>query len=210
MLGDLQKPLGTVVEETTALWTLRWTLMYGRSVEPWGGVGYLNPGGDVVGGDTHGLITTVRTQDTAQFRSSIWSGEFEATKCLSLSSSDRWCSSGSSFCGGRSKNSQGEWIVFDLGEEKVVQRFRIINYWSSSDCYSCKSIELYAAGTISGPWALAGCWPNVPRCSVSRGVTMVLVLPSRGRYFRLNTKENYGAGGAGIYNIAFWAALDDC
>ena len=171
--------------------------------EPWGGRGWQHPGGDCTDGE-RGVIRTVTTANDAQHRSSIWAGEYDARSCLSHGRSDRFCSSSTSFAGGRSRVPDGEWIVFDLAKPSAVERVRFINYWSSNDSFSVKRLFVDVANELNGPWRTVGVWGNVPRCSESRGYTLHLDAPVAARFWRLRCTETHGGGGFGIYNIAFF------
>ena len=54
------------------------------------------------------------TRNESAYRSSIWAGEHEATRCLTTNASDRFCARNGSFSNGKPSNGFGEWIVFDL------------------------------------------------------------------------------------------------
>ena len=82
---------------------------------------------------------------------------------------DKWCS-GKHFLGSLSTSELGEWVVFDLPPEKIVEQIRIVNY--CSDKFGVRALFVDVADAICGPWRVLACWEEVPKSSISKGYTM--------------------------------------
>ncbi len=194
----------------------RWVPRYGP--------GHSHPGGNGESLEEHRLSLAAErdpdagepllrdsTWTNGQQRSSVWSGSYEAPRCLSTFASDRFCSYNGSFGrrGGecRPRNGFGEWIVFDLKTEVDISKVRLVNYWSSrksGDSCSFKEIVLETAPSVQGPFRVVSFYTDLPRCAVSKAVD--LYIRARARVWRVRCTATHGGAGFGIYGIDFWRA----